>query len=150
MKVVIYDYEVEMDPNARIRKNFKLYELANNKGSAELPQFIINADVDLFLDMIQELRNWWAKSMTVNSCFRQAAYNKSVGGSSNSLHLKALALDWGVKLTDAQRSKLRDKWADICQAHGRIGGINYYSWGVHLDAFEDNFGYKSFVVRDYR
>lgn len=125
-------------------------ELANNSGDANKPQMYFDKEVDEFLDMIQEFRMWYAKPMTVSSCFRQAEYNRKVGGASNSLHLQAKALDWKVSLTSAQLKNVQHKWAEICLAHKRIGGINLYSWGVHLDAFEDKFGAKSFVVRDKR
>jgi len=151
MKLKIYGYEVNMT-DCQIRKNFRLSELANNQGNAALPQFIIDKDVDVFLDMLQEFRNWYAKSMQINSCFRQEAFNKSVGGDPKSAHLHACAVDWAIKgHNETQRSNVRNKWADIAKAHNVIASINYYSNGYHLEAFSDKwYGQKEFAVRDYR
>jgi len=151
MKVSIYGYIAEM-ADCQIRKNFTLKELANNKGNPSQPQFIIDKNVDLFLDMLQEFRNWYAKSMTINSCYRQAAYNKSVGGDSKSAHLHACAVDWAIKgHTQSQRTNVRNKWAEICATHGVVGSINFYTQGYHLEAFSDKwYGQKAFTVRDYR
>lgn len=142
-------FDVPIPDSIKIRKNFTLSELANNKAQ-DTVKFVYNRQVAEFLDCIQELRDWLNKPMQVNSCYRTARYNASCGGSSNSLHLDALALDWGVVHTNAQRENVKKKWREICEKHGKVGGINIYSHGYHLDVNEEKFGYKSFVIRDYR
>lgn len=139
---------VNLDKNTRLYPHFTLTELANNKGDAAKPQMILDPDVDSFMCMIESFRAWWNKPMTCNSCYRQAEYNKTVGGAANSLHLHALAFDWAVKLTYADRVRVASKWNSICKDAGRVGGINFYTWGCHLDAHEDRFGYTNFVIRD--
>ena len=153
MKVLIINksgcsFTVNIDKDTRIYPHFKLWELANNQGDSKQPQMILSPAVDDLMQLIEALRCWWHKPMTCGSCFRQKAFNKKVGGASNSLHLEALAFDWNVKLTYALRVAVYQQWRALTHQAGKIGGINFYPWGVHLDANEDRFGHKSFVIRD--
>ena len=121
----------------RIRKNFTLKELANTKAKDSV-KFIYNPGVAEFLDELQEFRDWFNKPMTVNSCYRTAAFNASCGGSSNSAHLKGTAMDWGISgHTEKQRQNVINKWKAICAAHKVYGKINLYTNGYHLEAFSD-------------
>lgn len=141
---------VSLDGSTKLRKNFTVQELANTKASDRV-KLILNNEIMEFLDMLQEFRNWFHKPMTVSSFYRTPAFNRSCGGSSNSLHLLALAMDWYIPgHTMQQRSNVKAKWEQICKAHGKIGGINFYTNGYHLDCAEDKFGYKSFMTRDFR
>ena len=140
---------ITMDKNAQLYPHFKLYELANNKGKTTEPQYMITPETDAFMMLLEEFRVKWAKSMTCNSCYRQPEFNKSVGGASNSLHLQALAFDWGASLTGTDRTRIIKLWEDITKRGGKIGGINLYNWGCHLDANEEKFGNSHFVVRNY-
>lgn len=140
---------VEINPNTHITKNFTFEELANNQAIEDV-KAIYNDDIRLFAEMLQELRNWYAKPIKVNSWYRTKTFNKTHGGDKNSLHLKGLAMDWGVKHTKKQHTNVQDKWAEICAAHNVIGGINHYTNGYHLSIHEEQFGHSSFVVRDYR
>lgn len=150
MKVSIYGYTVDMD-NCQLRKNFSLTELANNKGDKSIPQFIIDRYVDEFLDMLQEFRQWYAKPMTINSCYRQEKFNASVGGDSNSAHLHACAVDWWIpNHNQTQRTNVQNKWASICLSHHVIGAINFYTNGYHLEAYSDKwYNQKAFAARNY-
>lgn len=141
--------KIEIKPDTHITKNFTFGELANNQAKEDV-KAIFNDDIALFATMIQELRNWYNKPMKVNSWYRTSSFNKSCGGASNSLHLHGLALDWGVKHTQQQHTHVQNKWAEICAAHGVIGGINHYTNGYHLSIHEEIFGNKAFTVRDYR
>lgn len=137
-----------MDKNTQLYPHFKLWELANNKGDANKPQMLLTPAQDDLMICIENLREWWARGINCNSCFRQPLYNKAVGGSSNSLHLYALAFDWGVDLSYSQRVAVCEQWKSITKRAGKIGGINFYDWGVHLDANEDYFHHNNFVIRD--
>ena len=44
-------------------------------------------------DILEEFRTWLGKAMKVNAWYRTPAYNKKVGGNSNSLHLRGVATD---------------------------------------------------------
>ena len=143
-----YSFIVNMDKNTRLYPHFRLFELANNEGDTNIPQMLLTPESDEFMLLVEQLRCWWDKPMNCNSNYRQRAYNKRVGGSSNSLHLEALAFDWPVILTYAQRIAVYNQWMDITRRAGKIGGINFYPWGLHIDANEDKFGYKHFVIRN--
>ena len=143
-----YSVIVNLDKNIRLTPHFRLFELANNEGDKSIPQMILSPEFDDFMALLEEFRVWWDRAMNCNSCFRQVEYNKRIGGASNSLHLLALAFDWPVTLTYSQRVAVYTRWKAICEKAGRIGGINFYPWGSHLDSREDLFGYTSFVIRD--
>lgn len=141
--------KVEVTATTNLTPNFSFGELANNKAKEEV-KAIYNNDIQEFAEMLQELRNWYNKPMKVNSWYRTASFNKSCGGSVNSLHLRGFAMDWGVKHTAAQHKNVEKKWKEICQNHGIIGGINHYTNGYHLSVHEELLGNKVFTVRDYR
>ena len=156
MKVLLelksgFSIVVDVSPDKNLTKNFALKELANNSGDPKKPQFIINSDVDVFLAMLQDFRTWYNKPMVINCGYRQDAWNQKVGGAKNSLHKKALAVDWGIKgFTDKQYMNVAEEWKLLCVRRGIIGECNFYEWGVHLGAFADKNGYRTFQCRDYR
>lgn len=138
-----------LDGSTKIAQNFVLSELANTK-AAEDVKWIWNNDVEKHTKMLQDLRNRIGV-ITVTSWYRTPSFNKSVGGASNSLHLRALATDcWWKNLNNGQYKRIETEWRRICEQYGVIGGINRYTNGVHLSSREDLFGYHEFVVRDYR
>lgn len=142
-------FEEALPETLKLEQNFTLKELANNK-AVEKVKFVYNIEVAEFLDMVQELRNKIGV-MNVNSCFRTKSFNTSCGGSTNSLHLQGLAMDVSfVKMTDSKYNLIKSNWEAICKKYGKIGGINRYTNGVHIDCAEDKLGNKCFKVRDYR
>lgn len=144
-------YTSEVAKTVFLAPNFKLEELANNKGDDSLPKWIDSPESRIFVVMLQELRTWYGKAIVIDSCYRQPAYNAKVGGDSRSAHLMACAADWHVKHTNAMRTNVANRWRQICQAHGIIGAINYYTNGYHLEAYSDQcYGNKGFQIRDYR
>lgn len=38
-------------------------------------------------------------------------------------------------------------WAAICATHGKVGDINYYTWGMHFCSDEGRFGHTDFQIR---
>ena len=71
------------------------------------------------------------------------------GSSPNSAHLDGRACD----INNIPQSLFDDftiAWQTICTLHGKIGGVNYYSWGMHFTDYEDKFGHKTFQIRDKR
>lgn len=143
------EFTANVDKNIWLTKNFQLYELANNKGNPKQPQFIFNADVDVWLSILQEYRLWYSKPIDPTSGYRQAAWNKKVGGAKDSLHLKNLAVDYMDTQTLAQFKTCAIKFKNLCEKRGIIGEANYYGNRVHLGAFANKNGYRSFQCRDY-
>lgn len=137
---------------------FTWEEVANNKCSKAIKLEI--SDWNNFIEhaiMMNELRIWavttypqmFKNGLHVSSWWRETAYNKSVKGASNSAHLDARATDID-NITKALYADFILAWKVICSAHGKIGGIELYEWGMHFDSFSDKFGYKSFRINDNR
>ena len=144
-------YTCEVAKTVYLAPNFRLAELANNLGDKTKPQWEDSPESRVFVVMLQELRTWMEKPMVISSCYRQPAWNARVGGDRRSAHLHACAADWHIKHTQTQRDHVSTKWRQICEAHGVIGAINFYSGGYHLEAYSDRwYGNKGFAIRDYR
>lgn len=143
-----------VDGNTKLTPHFKVYEYANKKGKITLPQLVLNEKTWKLYNCFEEFRVWYGASINPTSNYRQIAYNKSVGGDANSLHLKGLAIDWKCSAKDKseeRRAEIENRWKIITMSHGIIGGCNWYTNGFHFSVFEDEqFGYKNFVHRDYR
>lgn len=131
----------------KITENFSVEEIANNKAK-EVIKVNFTPELIEHAIMMQELRNIYGKPITVNSWYRTTSFNKSCGGDTNSAHLDGLACD--IKVHPEEYDKITEWWRVICDYHNKIGGINYYTNGVHLCSDEGRFGNKSFVIRDYR
>ena len=78
---------MKLNGDIQLTKNFKLSEFANTKDGNE----VIVGDMELFYNL-QKLRDIVGE-ITVTSGYRTPGFNASIGGSSNSYHLKGLAAD---------------------------------------------------------
>ena len=141
--------QVSLPKTWHLTQHFTLGEMANNKAK-ELVKYVSTPRTRKFMELFEEFRVWYAVGITPTSGFRTKSFNASIGGDVRSLHLDGLACDFRAAHTDAQREKCRKKWRSICEAHGEIGGINYYTHGYHMCIGEEKFGNKGFVTRDYR
>jgi len=134
--------------DGRIVKNFSLTEMMNNQADDDV-KLVITPELVEHAFMIQELRDWYGKPLNVSSWYRTKSFNKQVGGHSNSCHLDGLATD----LNNIPQSLYNDftlAWEVICLSHGKIGGVEFYSWGMHFDSNSDRFGYKKFRKKENR
>ena len=144
-------YNVTAEKNVPLSPHFKLYELANNKGKANLPQWEDSPESRKFVYCLEQFRLWYKKPMVIESGYRQPDYNKKVGGDSRSAHLIGCAADWHVKHTEPERNSIALMWRSILESNGIIGAINFYTHGYHLEAFSDKiYGTRTFQIRDYR
>lgn len=135
MKIELFD--------GQITRNFNIKEFvckANN-------EVLINEEVIQHIQRLQKFRDWYNRTMKVNSGYRTPAYNKKVGGSPNSQHLKGTAAD--IALPDDFQSynksrqsefleNIKKKWEDLCQADKVKGGVGWYNTFVHLDSRSGN------------
>lgn len=131
----------------RIVENFSLKEMMNNQAVEDV-KLVLTPEVIEFAQMMQELRNWYGKPLNVSSWYRTRTFNTQIGGDKNSIHLDGRACD----ISNIPQSKYEDfiiAWQVICKSHGKIGGCNTYSWGMHFDNYEDKFGHREFIVRSY-
>lgn len=137
-----------MNIEGRITKNFTLNEMANNLTKADI-KLVLTPEAIEHAFMMQELRDWYGKPLNVSSWYREKAFNKSVGGSSNSAHLDGRATDIN-NIPEPLYDSFKVAWWVICTRRNKIGGVNYYPTFMHFDSYEDKFGHKEFQIRDYR
>lgn len=82
--------------------------------------------------MLDEIRHQLGAPVRVLSCYRNAAYNRAIGGAAQSLHMRFNAIDWACD------SGTPDHWCRIAQqvraSDARFsGGVGRYPGFVHID-----------------
>ena len=115
-------YSVKLSGDKLLSKNFRVREFACHDGSDKV--LICQETVDV----LQAIRDYFGKKVTITSGYRTAAYNKKVGGASASQHVKGTAADIKVDGVPswAVAGFLEDKYP--------IHGIGLYSTWVHVDS----------------
>lgn len=103
----------------KLSRNFTLEELtasatAKHHGIDNTPsaQEIVCLTA-LAQSVLQPLREWWGKPITIGSGYRSAALNKAVGGVSNSQHMKGQAVDLFI---DGDKAK-GQRWFNYIRDH---------------------------------
>ena len=134
--------------NGSLVRNFTLDEMAN-KSATNTCKLVLTPENVQFAIMVQALRSEYGKPLTVNSWYRTADFNRKIGGHYNSIHLDGRAVDLAVP-DHATLDLLVNLWKKICFANKKIGGANLYPTFIHLDDYENKFGYTEFVLRDKR
>ena len=118
----IKTYSVKKDGGTYLSDNFKVKEFACNDGSDTV---LIS---DELVDLLQNIRDHFGVAVTINSGYRTSAYNKKVGGVSNSQHVKGTAADIVVKGVDPLTVGQYVEY--IMPDHG---GIGVYQTFTHVD-----------------
>lgn len=85
--MAIIAYTNSADGNKKLSANFTVKDFACKDGSD-----FIKIDSDLVV-LLQKIRDYFGKSVTINSGYRTAAHNKSIGGAASSKHLTGQAAD---------------------------------------------------------
>ena len=81
------------------------------------------------IDALQKLRDLIGEAIFVSSGYRCPKWNKAVGGSKGSMHMKGLAADiWCENLTPEELKKFAEEIPEFAN-----GGIGIYDWGIHVD-----------------
>ena len=133
----------------QISANFRLRQFAN---SLDRNSIMLTADFIEFVQVLQMFRTWYNRPINISSGFRTPEFNRSVGGSSNSAHLRGVAVDfplppewWGFSRDRRNQfiANVRKKWHKLCRKVGRRGSVVFYDTFIHLDfwhveRFEDN------------
>lgn len=85
------------------------------------------------ITMADELREHIGKPMIVHCVNRCRTHNKDVGGVSNSLHVRGMAMDFHVAgLSNRKLKKICKKlWKNKYILNG---GLGIYKWGIHIDS----------------
>lgn len=122
LPVGVKSYSVKKDGSTYLSDNFKVREFACNDGSDTV---LISEEL---VDLLQKIRDHFGVAVTINSGYRTSAYNKKVGGATNSQHVKGTAADIVIKgvdpLTVAQYSE---------HLMPNSGGIGVYQTFTHVD-----------------
>lgn len=112
-----------------LTKHFSLKEYSVNQTT----QVVITYESLIHAACLEEFRVWLGRAMKVNAWYRTKDYNKKVGGSATSSHLRGCATDWSnPNLSKDDFIRYAKKWRSICKAHGVVGEAGLYKWGMHL------------------
>ncbi len=114
----------------QLTDNFNQKEFDSKDGST-MPDEVLR-NIELLSEQLQIIRDYTGKSITINSGYRSPEHNKSIGGVSNSQHVKGKAADIvidGMKPADtyALIEYLNDKGVI------KIGGLGHYNTFTHVD-----------------
>lgn len=119
---MVEKYSVKKDGEKSLSKNFKVKEFRCKDGSDT-----VLIDTEL-VKLLQKIRDYFGKSIRINSAYRNATYNKKVGGASGSQHVKGTAADIVVEGLDPKVV------AGFCDVNNPKGGVGWYSTFVHVDS----------------
>ena len=113
-------------PDAQLSKNFRLSEFRPGEHSYDLIRLS-----PMLVNTLEEIRKRAGdQPLHITSAYRPPAYNRKVGGVSNSTHIDGLAADIYSDYLNT------DELYDICdQVIGDRGGVGYYpnEGFVHID-----------------
>lgn len=84
---MVKTYSLKKDGETQLSKNFKVREFYCHDGSDK-----ILIDTEL-VEILQSIRDAFGKPITINSAYRNATYNKKIGGAKNSQHVYGKAAD---------------------------------------------------------
>ena len=123
-KVTVRTYSKHAAAMSKASTHFKITEFACNDSSDKI---LID---DKLVELLEFIRNYFNAPVIITSAYRTAAYNKKVGGSPNSQHLKGKAAD--IIVSGVEPSKV----VTVAELFlGNSGGIGLYgiSGFTHVD-----------------
>lgn len=126
-------YSLKVDGNKKISDNFTVSEFKCKDGSDKI---IIDTDL---VDILQKVRTHFNKPVTINSAYRNATYNKKIGGASKSQHVYGTAADIVVKDTSPESVA---QYVEFLMPNK--GGIGLYSTFTHVDVRASRARWKNF------
>lgn len=117
--------KIMIDSEEKLTANFKVKEFLSGDGSKTLVLY------EKLVVILQLLRDYYNKPLTITSGYRTKAHNDAVGGSSNSQHLYGKAADFligGVSVATIN-SYIKANW-QLLGVHGLETSVNSH---VHID-----------------
>lgn len=114
----VITYSLKTDGSKNLSTNFKVKEFACKDGSDTV---LIDSDL---VKVLQQVRDKFKVAVKINSAYRTTAYNKKVGGSTNSQHTKGTAAD--IVVTGIPPIRVALYIASLSYFQNR-GGIGLYS-----------------------
>lgn len=118
----VVTYSRKKDGNKNVSASFKIKEFACHDGTDKV---LISTET---VAVLQAIRNYFGKPVTITSGYRTPTYNKKVGGVSNSQHVKGKACD--IKVSGISPKIV----AGYLEANYPNHGIGLYSTFVHVDS----------------
>ncbi|MBR5808913.1 MAG: DUF882 domain-containing protein [Clostridia bacterium] len=120
--MAIKTYSRKKQGNLKLSANFTVKEFACKDGSDKI---LVDSEL---VSVLQKIRDHFGKAITINSAYRNASYNKKVGGVSNSQHTKGTAAD--IVVSGILPSDVAKYAEHLLQGKG---GIGLYPGFVHID-----------------
>ena len=124
----------DLGPNSQITKNFKVSDFDCTSG-AKVPPESYDGLIRLVTGWLQPLRDESGGSVSINSGYRDEAFNRSIGGASASMHI----FDYGSHAANQEVAAdiVSSKWSPSkvhswMDQHG-IGGLGSYVGFTHVD-----------------
>jgi len=108
--------------STKLSSNFKVKEFACNDGSGAV------LIADELVELLQQIRDYFGKPVTINSGYRNNSYNASVGGADGSQHKLGTAADIRVS---GKTPKQVASYVETLMPN--TGGIGIYSSFTHVD-----------------
>ena len=149
MKITLFD--------DHLTEHFRLNEFAHHDKDGAFA--LLTPDFFKFVQMLEEFRNWYCRPMNITSGYRPVGFNKLVGGSFNSAHLRMLAVDFRLPnmldFEPARREQfyqnIKVKWCAICEKSEFKPQCNFYDTYIHLGVSRsrDSFLDKRKVMKVY-
>ena len=122
--MAIKKYSLKANGNTKLSSNFKVKEFACKDGS----DTILIADE--LVTALQKIRTHFGKAVTITSAYRNATYNKKIGGATSSQHVKGTAADIQIGGVDPLVVALYAQSLNL----GGVGLYSYVGGGfTHID-----------------
>lgn len=119
---MVKTYSLTKDEKTKLSDNFTVAEFACKDGSDRI---LIDSNL---VEILQKIRNHFSKPLILTSAYRNAEYNRKIGGVSNSQHVLGKAADIYIQGTECEDIA---KYAEYLMP--KSGGIGLYGNFVHID-----------------
>ena len=117
----VKEYSLKRDGDKKVSADFYVREFRCKDGSDKI---LLSPET---VKILQSVRNYFGKPVTINSAYRTPKYNKQIGGASNSQHIKGAACDITVKDVPPKAA------AAYIETFFPKTGIGLYRNFVHVD-----------------
>lgn len=123
----------------QITPHFRLSEFICTEDGNSFPLTV--EFMHFLLYILEPFRVWYNRPINITSGYRSERINKKYGGVANSLHLKAMAIDFWLpedfsEYTETRQNEflgnMTNKWFLICRRAGGFGQVCWYDNRVHM------------------
>lgn len=124
----------------RLSKDFTLREFSHCISGSKY-EIVTHDDFYIFVNALQEFRDWYNRPINISSGYRSPLFNTLVGGSVNSSHKVTLAIDFTLPLEFFKLNlddkiefyqNVREKWITICRKYNKGCQCNFYDTYIHI------------------